>query len=59
MKIEFENNWYDNFKKEVWIELGISFVRTEHHPKYYYCFSVGFILFTLYVRWGKIIKTVK
>ena len=53
MKITIEKNWFDDFKTEAWVECGVCFVRTPNHSKYAYCFSIGFILFTFYLRGGK------
>ena len=50
MKIEIALNTLDN--KDWWFDLGISIQKTPYHENKRVC-AVGFIFFTIYLRWGK------
>ena len=50
MKIEFTlNTFHDG---DWWIDLGISYQKTDFHPTHRRLFTVGLLITTLYIRWG-------
>jgi hypothetical protein len=40
---ELEGDW--------WFELGISLTKTPYHPDKRMLLAIGFVIFTLYIRW--------